>query len=66
MKMGTIDLKLAGNSAGEIRKNCRQINAQWSWCPRSPLHPQKIKELFCSLLQLHSKSWSKIWHKLLW
>ncbi len=28
MKMGTTDLKLAGNSDGEIRKNCRQINAQ--------------------------------------
>ncbi|KAH9531819.1 hypothetical protein CY35_19G056800 [Sphagnum magellanicum] len=28
LKMGTTDLKLAGNSDGEIRKNCRQINAQ--------------------------------------
>ncbi|CAM6042021.1 unnamed protein product [Sphagnum compactum] len=28
LKMGTIDLKLAGNSDSEIRKNCRQINPQ--------------------------------------
>jgi hypothetical protein len=46
LKMGTIDLKLAGNSDSEIRKSCRQINSQWStWSLSSQETYMQLHEL---------------------